>query len=113
MLFIATKFTYYDKKCIYGVGIDVSQRNILLSEQKKLLNTIENIIQFTPESLLVFNKQFDLLKKNKSFEELIKKYASDLNYTEEELKIEILHQLTNSILNKSKSTIVIEKKLNN
>ena len=113
MLFIATKFTYYNKKCIYGVGIDVSQRNVLLSEQRKLLNTIENIIQFTPESLLVFNKQFDLLKKNKSFEELIAKYASGLNYTEEELKTEIMYHLTKSISNKSKSTIVIEKKLNN
>ena len=113
MLFIATKFKYHNQNCIYGVGVDLSQRNILLNEQRKLLKTIENIIQFTPESLLVFNKQFDLLKKNKSFEELIAKYASGLNYTEEELKTEIMYHLTKSISNKSKSTIVIEKKLNN
>jgi PAS domain S-box-containing protein len=113
MLFIATKFTYYEKKCIYGVGIDVSQRNILLSEQRKLLNTIENIIQFTPESLLVFNKQFDLLKKNKSFDELIKKYANQLNFKEEELKVEILNQLSKAILKKEKAEIIISKKSKN
>jgi predicted RNA-binding protein Jag len=78
-----------------------------------LLNTIENIIQFTPESLLVFNKQFDLLKKNKSFDELIKKYANQLNFKEEELKVEILNQLSKAILKKEKAEIIISKKSKN
>lgn len=110
---MARKLNYDGKICIYGVGVDISQRNELLTEQRKLLNTIETIIHSTPESLLVFNKEFDLLKENSSFEKLVTNYASKLNYTNEELRIEIMKQLTRAILDNKKPRIVVDRKINN
>lgn len=112
MLFIATKFKYQNQDCIYGVGVDVSQRNELISEQRKLLQTIETIIQFTPESLLVFNEQYDLIKKNKTFDTLVKKYAKLLNYKEEEFHNHLLQQLIDAVINKKSSTITIMRNSN-
>jgi len=110
MLFIASKFTYKGQKCIYGVGVDVSQRNQLQLEQQKLLKTIENILEFAPESILVLTSKLGLFKENKSFEKLVKEYAVRLNYKEEELKALLMKEVVNSLLKEGKTEIIIPKK---
>ncbi|ESU25776.1 hypothetical protein FLJC2902T_30590 [Flavobacterium limnosediminis JC2902] len=110
MLFLASKFTYKGQKCIYGVGVDVSQRNQLIKEQQKLLRTIESILQFAPDSLLVLTNTLDMFKENKSFDKLVQEYASKLNYSEEELRAAIISRVTDNVLQGGKSEIVIPRK---
>lgn len=110
MLFIASKFTYKEQKCIYGVGVDVSQRNQLQLEQQKLLKTIENILEFAPESMLVLTSNLALFKENKSFDKLVKEYAVRLNYKEEELKALLRKEVVSSLSKEGTTTITIPKK---
>jgi len=110
MLFIASKFVYKGQKCIYGVGVDVSQRNRLINEQQKLLKTIESILQFAPESMLVLTSKLNLFKENSSFEKLVKEYAVKLHYEEEELKALIINQVVNNMLKEGKTEITIPNK---
>lgn len=109
ILFIATKFNYMNKDCIYGIGIDLTQKNMLVNKQKKLTETIENIIQFAPESLVVVDHQKNIFKKNKAFDKLINEYAPKLQYTKPELKKLILQQIMSNTLDDGKKTITIEK----
>ncbi|CAM3732385.1 hypothetical protein FSS13T_22470 [Flavobacterium saliperosum S13] len=110
MLFIASKFTYKGQKCIYGVGVDVSQRNQLIKEQKRLLKTIESILQFAPDSMLVLTSKLNLFKENSSFEKLVEEYAAKLHYEEDELKKLIVNQVIASMSNEGKTEITIPKK---
>lgn len=111
MLFIASKFTYKGQKCIYGVGVDVSQRNQLIQEQQKLLKTIESILQFAPDSMLVLTSKLNLFKENSSFEKLVKEYAAKLHYEEDELKVLIINQVIAAMSNEGKTEITIPKKI--
>lgn len=110
MLFISSTFYYKGMKCFYGIGIDLTQRNSLLEKQKKLNKSIEDIIQFAPESLVVLTKKLEIFKENNAFDELIKSYASKLNYTDEELKAQILNQINPTKDNKKTLTLHIKRK---
>lgn len=113
ILFISSTFYYKDIKCFYGIGIDLSQRNNMIEKQKKLTKTIEDIIQFAPESLVVLTKKVEIFKKNNAFDDLIKSYASKLNYTEEELRAHILNQVNENLDNNKTVTLKIKKKVKN
>lgn len=113
ILFISSTFYYKDTKCFYGIGIDLSQRNSMIEKQKKLTKTIEDVIQFAPESLVVLTKKLEVFKKNNAFDDLIKSYASKLNYTEEELRTHILNQVNENHDNKKTVTLKIKKKSKN
>jgi len=58
---------------------------------------IENIFRFVPEGLLVFTRKLNLMKQNKAFEEIVRKYAERLGYTQEELAEKIIGQLCGRI----------------
>ena len=92
-----------------GVAFDLTQKNMLVNKQKKLTETIENIIQFAPESLVVVDHQKNIFKKNKAFYKLINEYAPKLQYTKPELKKLILQQILDNTLDDGKKTITIEK----
>jgi len=74
---------------------------------------IENIFKFVPEGLLVFTDKLNLFKQNKAFQEIVKKYAAKLNYTEQELSEIIIEQVKNKIINKDYTEIRIPKKRGN
>ena len=82
----------------------------MLEKQKKLNKSIEDIIQFAPESLVVLTKKLEIFKENNAFDELIKSYASKLNYTNEELKAQILNQINPTKDNKKTLTLHIKRK---
>lgn len=88
----------------------MSQRNRLINEQQKLLKTIESILQFAPESMLVLTSKLNLFKENSSFEKLVKEYAVKLHYEEEELKALIINQVVNNMLKEGKTEITIPNK---
>ncbi len=71
---------------------------------------IENIFKFIPEGVLVFTESMSLLKQNKAFGDIIRKYAPVLGYTEEELAQKIIEQLSSKILNGKKTEIRISIK---
>lgn len=78
--------------------------------EKSHRNIIEDVFKFVPEGLLVFTNKFKLYKKNKAFQDIAKKYAERLNYTEEELENIIIEQVKSRITNKDKTEIRISKK---
>ncbi len=110
MLFISSRFIYKGQKCVYGVGVDLSQRNQLIKQQQKLLTTIESILQFAPESMLVLTSKLNLFKENSSFQKLVKEYATKLHYDEEELKNLIIQQVIAAMSKEGKTEITIAKK---
>lgn len=71
---------------------------------------IENIFKFIPEGILVFTESMSLLKQNKAFGDIIRKYAPVLGYTEEELAQKIIEQLSSEILSGEKTEIRISRK---
>lgn len=91
--FIASRFTFNGENCIYGLGIDMSEKKEMIETQKKLLHTIENILEFAPEGMLVLTEKLELFKQNNSFDKLIKEYSSKLNYTESELRTLIINKI--------------------
>jgi len=70
---------------------------------------IENIFKFVPEGLLVFTDKINLFKQNKAFQDIVKEYASKLNYTEQELAELIVEQVKNRIIKKDYADIRIPK----
>jgi PAS domain S-box-containing protein len=75
-------------------------------------NTIENIIRFTPEGMLVFKNNYELFSQNKAFDNLVKKYADRLGYTESELKEILLKEVSGKLADGSKAVIKIGNKNN-
>jgi len=73
-------------------------------------NTIENIIRFTPEGMLVFKQDYSLFSQNKSFDNLVKKYAGKLGYTEAELREVLLREISEKITEGSNAKIKIGSK---
>ena len=71
---------------------------------------IENIFKFVPDGLLVFTDKLNLFTKNKTFQDIVKKYSAKLNYTEQELTEIIIEQVKNRIINKDSTEIRISKK---
>ena len=71
---------------------------------------IENIFKFIPEGVLVFTESMSLLKQNKAFGDVIRKYAPMLGYTEDELAQKIIEQLSSEIPGGEKTEIRISKK---
>lgn len=81
-----------------------------LKTEKHFRKVIENIFKFVPEGLLAFTDKLDLLRTNKAFQDIVKKYSAKLNYTEEELTEILIEQVKNRIVNKDYSEIRILKK---
>jgi nitrogen fixation/metabolism regulation signal transduction histidine kinase len=71
---------------------------------------IENIFRFVPEGLLVFTRKLNLMKQNKAFEEIVRKYAERLGYTQEELAEKIIEQLRGRITSGDTTEIRIPEK---
>jgi len=71
---------------------------------------IENIFKFIPEGVLVFTESMRLLKQNKAFGDIIRKYAPVLGYTKKELAQKIIKQLRSEILSGEKTEICISRK---
>jgi len=93
--------------------IDITERKkteeARLKSEAHFRKVIENIFKFVPEGLLAFTDRLDLLRKNKAFQDIIKKYSAKLNYTKEELTEIIIEQVKNKIINKDYSEIRIPK----
>ena len=96
--FIGSRFVYKDEVCVSGVAIDISQQKKLLDDKVKLLNTIESILEFIPDSVLVLRESFNVFKENNSFRELIQTYSELLELDVSELKNTILQQVREQIL---------------
>jgi len=73
-------------------------------------NVIESIFRFVPEGLLVLSEDFNPLKQNKAFGELVQQYAAQLGYTEQELAELITEQVRRKILSEDTTEIQIPKK---
>ncbi len=78
--------------------------------EEQFIKVIENIFKFVPEGLLVFTDKLNLFKKNKAFQDIVKKYSNKLNYTEQELTEIIIQQAKNRIINEDYTEIRISKK---
>lgn len=96
------------------VAKNVTERKKAEEEQRKTeenhRKVIENILEFIPEGLLVFTDKLNIYKKNKAFQNIIKKYAAKLNYTEDELAEIIIKQAKNRIVNSDYTEIKVSKK---
>jgi len=82
----------------------------LRENEEQYKNTIENIIKFIPEGLLVFTNKLNLFMKNKSIQDLVSNYAKKLNYSEEELMEIIVEQAKSRIISGDNSEIRIARK---
>ncbi|MBL7139233.1 MAG: PAS domain S-box protein, partial [Bacteroidales bacterium] len=92
---------YEGKSADFVIIRDITERKQveenLLKKEEHHRAVIENIFKFVPEGLLVFTKNLNLMKQNKAFEEIVRKYADRLGYTEEELAEKIVEQLRGRI----------------
>jgi len=79
--------------------------------EEQFMKVIENIFKFVPEGLLVFTDKLNLFKKNKAFQDIVKKYSNKLNYTEQELTEIIIQQAKNRIINEDYTEIRISEKI--
>ncbi len=95
-------------------GTDITKRKQVEEKRRKTVErfrkVIENIFQFVPEGLLVFTDKLNLFKNNKSFQDVVKKYSTKLNYTEQELAEIIIEEVKNRITNEDHTEIRISKK---
>ncbi|MBU1422881.1 MAG: PAS domain S-box protein [Bacteroidetes bacterium] len=71
---------------------------------------IENIFRFVPEGLLIFSRTLGLMRQNKAFEEIVKKYALPLGYAEQELTEKIIEQVRRKIESEDSKEIHIWEK---
>jgi GAF domain-containing protein len=83
-----------------------------LKTEEHFRKVIENIFKFVPEGLLAFTERLELLRTNKAFQDIVKKYSAKLHYTEEELTEILIEQVKNRIVNKDYSEIRISKSNN-
>lgn len=83
--------------CTHLVGSvhDITERVRVQEALRKSEENFRNIFQFVPESLLAVDNQIEVLDSNKAFVELIRKYAPELNMSEDELREIILSELRN------------------
>ncbi|MDO9576261.1 MAG: response regulator [Candidatus Cloacimonadales bacterium] len=84
----------------------------LQKTEKHFVKVIENIFKFVPEGLLVFTDKINLAKQNKAFQDIVKKYAVKLKYTEPELTEIIIEQVKKRIINEDYADIRIPKNKN-
>ncbi|MFH1249897.1 MAG: PAS domain S-box protein [bacterium] len=96
--FIRTLSPVMDPETGKTIAITVISKDI--TEHKRveeaLINSeknFKNIFQFVPESLIVLSNQMRVLNTNKAFGELIRKYAPEVNLSEEELRGKIISEL--------------------
>ena len=71
---------------------------------------IESIFKFVPEGVLVLTESLNLLKQNRTFDDIVQKYAPLLEYTEEGLAQKIIEQLSSKIVSGDSKEIHIGKK---
>jgi len=97
-----------------GVALDITERKraeeALRKKDEHYRNVIESIFRFVPEGLLVLSEDFNPLKQNKAFGELVQQYAAQLGYTEQELAELITEQVRRKILSEDTTEIQIPKK---
>ncbi len=95
------------------VSKDITERKqaeaARLKAEKHFRKVIENIFKFVPEGLLAFTERLELLRTNKAFQGIVKKYSAKLHYTGEELTEILIEQVKNRIVNKDYSEIRISK----
>jgi len=96
--FIRTLSPVMDSEAGKTIAITVISKDI--TEHKRveeaLINSeknFRNIFQFVPESLIVLSNQMRMLNTNKAFGELTRKYAPEVNLSEEELRGKIISEL--------------------
>jgi len=75
--------------------------------EKSHIKVIENIFKFIPDSILVFSNELNLFKKNKAFQDIIKKYSSMLNYKEQQLEQIIIKEVKKCITDEENVIIKI------
>jgi len=99
----------------YGIFRDITERKqaeeTLRRKDEHYKAIIENIFKFIPEGVLVFTESMSLLRQNKAFGDIIRKYAPVLGYTEEELAQKIIEQLSSEIPSGEKTEIRISRKV--
>jgi len=97
-----------------GVMVDITgwkqAEEMRRKSEEHFREVIENIFKFIPEGLLVFTDKLNLFKQNKAFRDIVKKYAAQLNYTEEELEGIILDEVKNRIVRGDQTEIRIPHK---
>jgi PAS domain S-box-containing protein len=87
---------WYEQNKIVGTisfGKEITEQIRTEEMQKKFRDSIENIFRFLPGGLIVLTDKLNLLRKNQTFEELVKYYAAKLNYSNKELEDIIISQI--------------------
>lgn len=74
------------------------------------MKVIENIFKFIPNGLLVMTDKLHLFRENKAFRDIVEKYSTLLNYTEQELAEIIIEQVKKRIINEDNTEIRISRK---
>jgi len=113
-IFIRTLSPIKDPEKGKTIAVTVISKDI--TEHKRveeaLINSeknFRNIFQFVPESLIVLSNQMRVLKSNKAFEEIIRRYAPKTNFSEEELRGKIISELRSHFGKRNHGFIEIKK----
>ena len=80
-----------------------------LKSEEHHRKVIENIFKFVPEGILVLTEKLNLFRENKAFRDIVEKYSTLLNYTEQELAEIIVEQVKERIINDDNAEIRIKK----
>ncbi len=90
---------------------EISKREKVQEEKQKaqdrFVRAMEDIFKFVPEGLLVFSEKMELIRKNKTFEDIICQYSIALDFTEEQLSQKILEDVKNRIVNEENQIVEI------
>ena len=111
---INLRYVNIDRGYVVAVARDITERKraeeTLRKKEEHHKAVIENIFKFIPEGVLVLTESLNLLKQNKTFDDIVQKYAPLLGYTEEGLAQKIIEQLSSKIVSGDSKEIHIGQK---
>lgn len=92
-----------------GLQTELTERKQAEEALRKSEENFRNIFHSIPEPLLSVDNQFKVLNSNKAFAELICKYATELNMSENELREKIISELRKNFGKTEQGFIEIER----